>query len=82
MILWKKLGQNLRDGSKFMGYPDRDNRQGAKTFSRKKGGADFFSKKGVETFLKKIRGAKAFLLQNLKIQDFIFQKNIFLKIKK
>ena len=29
---------------------------------------------GEEFLLKKIRGATTFLLQNLKIQDFIFQK--------
>ena len=58
---------------------------GAKTFFRKKRGRRlFFEKKGGKTFFeKKIRGAKTFfLLQNLKIQDFIFQKNTFFKVKK
>ena len=32
---------------------------------------------GEEFFLKKFRGRRLFLLQNLKIQDFIFQKAIF-----
>ena len=36
----------LRDGAKFIGYPGRDHRQGAKTFFRKKlGGRDFFFEK-------------------------------------
>ena len=41
------------------------------------GGEDFFSKKirAAETFFrKKLGGRKLFLLQNLKIQNFIFQK--------
>ena len=70
-------GQNL---SGRAGTIDR----GAKTFFRKKGGADFFSKKKIGGrrlfFSKKIRGVKTFLLQNLKIQYFIFQKKSFLKI--
>ena len=44
----------LRDGSKFIGYPGRDHRQGDEDFffEKKRGGADFFSKKirGAETF--------------------------------
>ena len=38
-------------GSKFMGYPGRDHRQGGEDFFQKKeGAADFFSKKKIYTY--------------------------------
>ena len=55
-IVYRKLFgtvKKVRDGSKFIGYPGRDHRQGGEDFfSKKKGGADFFSKK--------IRGRRLF----------------------
>ena len=57
------LRPNIRDGSKFMGYPGRDHRQGAKTFFEKKlGGADFFQEKlgGADFFSEKNRGRRVF----------------------
>ena len=54
----------IRDGSKFIGYPGRDHRQGGDDFFSKKirGAQTFFRKKlgGGDFFLKKIRGAKTF----------------------
>ena len=61
-----------------MGYPDRDHRQGANTFFRKK-------KQGVVTFFSKnIRGAKRFFSRK-KVEGggrrlFCEKKNIYIKI--
>ena len=52
----------IRDGSKFMGYPGRDHRHGAKNFfDREKRGGDFFSKniRGTKRFISRKKGAKA-----------------------
>ena len=61
----------VRDGSKFIGYPGRDHRQGGEDFfSKKKGGADFFWKKirGAETFFrKKLRGSEDRQSEKVKI---------------
>ena len=53
----------LRDGSKFIGYPGRDHRQG---------GGDFFSKKigGRRLFSKKIGGRILFFEKNRKVKTF------------
>ena len=62
----------IRDGSKFMGYPGMDHRQG---------GEDFFFEKnqgGRDSFLKTIRGRRLFFQNSKKIHDLIFQKAIFI----
>ena len=48
---WESTSE-VRDGSKFMGYPGQDHRQG--------GAQTFFSKKirGGEPFFRKLRGKK------------------------
>ena len=61
---------SMREVLKFIGYLGRDHRQGAETLFRKKRGVG-------ELFLEKIGGEHFFpkkISEDLKIQDFTFQK--------
>ena len=66
-MVWLVEKTACRDGSKFMGNPGRDNRQGGKHFFGRK-------KKGAGTFFAIKKGGKYFFLEKIKGTNIIFHR--------